>query len=134
MQASKKEMKTEAVERMKLLGMNPQAIEEFEKEGNLNLSRYGVLFPLEDEQWKRVRQFEKENGYCVYHVIQNFTNIGEMLSMLYVSTFKEEWEQDRIDIQEHIPMAYVANLDDEVCSEFGAIGVETIFGGLVRTA
>jgi hypothetical protein len=30
--------------------------------------------------------------------------------------------------------AYVMNLDDEWCSEFGSIGIKPQFGGVVRTA
>ena len=41
---------------------------------------------------------------------------------------------DNKDIEEFYPLAMVINLDDEWCSDMGSIGVQPMFGGLVRTA
>ena len=53
--------------------------------------------------------------------------------MLYVSAEDEEWELDREDLEERVPLAYVANLDAPDCSELGSIGIAPANGGLVRT-
>jgi hypothetical protein len=60
--------------------------------------------------------------------------MGEMLSLLYVSKDREEWESDRDDLQYGYAYAYVINLDDDWCSEFGTIGIKPQFGGLARIA
>ena len=80
-------------------------IKKFSNEGILNLSRNAALYYLNDEQF--------------YHVIQN----GQMLSFLYVSKYQEKWEHDRNDLKESYLIAYVANLTNELCSEFGSIGI-----------
>ena len=127
-------MLKEALERMLLLELHPNAVREFEKEGKLNLSeRFGALFWLDEAQEKMVREWEKKTGNLVYHAIRNFYDIGEMLSLLYVSRYPEEWPEDRAGIGSGEVLAYVINVDDDICSEFGYIGIRPIFGGVVRT-
>ena len=124
----------EAVARMKLLGILKTPINEFKKEGALNLSEaLGLLYWLDDEEKKMVADFEKDNGGVVYHVIKTLSNIGLMYSLLYVSKHTEEWEMDRADIQEGRAFVYVVNKDMPDCSEFGTIGIRPLFGGVLRT-
>lgn len=124
----------EAVARMKLLRILKTPINEFKKEGVLNLSEaLGLLYWLDDEEKKMVADFEKDNGGVVYHVIKTLSNIGLMYSLLYVSNHTEEWEMDRADIQEGRAFVYVVNKDMPDCSEFGTIGIRPLFGGVLRT-
>ena len=122
------EMKKEAITRMKLLKLHPNIIKEFSNKGILNLSLNAALHYLNEEELARVQEFEQEYGGLVYHVIQN----RQMLSFLYVSKHQEEWEFDRSDLKEGCPIAYVANLTDESCSEFGSIGIKSCGGGVLR--
>lgn len=124
----KEEMKKEAISRMKMLKLHPNIIKEFSNKGILNLSLNAALYYLNEEQLARVREFEKEYGGLVYHVIQN----GQMLSFLYASKHQEEWEDDRYDLEEGYPIVYVANMTDESCSEFGSIGIRPCVGGVIR--
>ena len=129
------EKKQEAIERMKSLKLYPNIIKEFEKENIVNMSENGgFLYWLTDEQKEIVSEFEQEYDALVYHVIHNFTEIGEMLTFLYVSDEKEEWEYDREDLKAGCACAYVKNLTDDMCSEFGSVCFRQQFGGLVRTA
>jgi len=132
----------EAVERLKMLSVHPNVIQDFE-EGTLNVSELdGILYWLSDEDKEVVREFEERTGSVVYHVIKNHLVFGTCLSMLYVSDSPDEWEYDRSDlsvrsefedgVSGYIVMAYVANLDDDLCSEFGSIGVVPRIGGLRR--
>lgn len=132
---TRQEQKIEAIERMKMLKMHENPIKEFEVNDKLNQSEHGgILYWLDEKQEQYVKDFEKKYNAVVYHVIHNYTDIGEMLSFLYVSDSPEEWEYDRDDLQAGYACAYVMNLDDEYCSEFGSIGIKPQFGGLVRTA
>lgn len=127
--------KQEAIERMKLLGLHKNVIREFEKENILNLSEHGgMLYWLTTAQQIQVEEFEEEHNAVVYHIIHDYTEFGELLTLLYVSDYEEEWEYDRDDLHEGYPLAYVVNLDDNSLSEFGSVGVIEQFGGLVRTA
>lgn len=132
--ATKEQMKEEAIARMELLHIHSNAIREFKAENIVNYSQIGILFWLTEEQQKRVEEFEKESGNLVYHVIENhYVELGRMLTFLYVSPNMDEWEQDREELAAGEPLAYVANLSDEICSEYGHVGFELRYGGLRRT-
>ena len=127
--------KQEALERMRSLKLYPNIIKEFEKENIVNMSESGgFLYWLTDEQKEIVSEFEQEYDSLVYHVIHNFTEFGELLTLFYVSDDEEEWEYDREDLKNGYACAYVKNLSDDMCSEFGAICFRQQFGGLIRTA
>lgn len=130
----------EALLRMKKLDLHPNAINEFKNEGKLNKSvpaignRAGILYWLDEDEEKMVREWEKKTGNMVYHVIRNHLEFGICYSFLYVSTEPEEWEMDNEDLKEGYPLAYVKNVTDDWCSEYGSIGIRSGFGGVVRVA
>lgn len=132
---SLEKMKEEAIRRMQILKFHPMVIEDFKEYGEVGYSFHIFGFCYLSEQEKdQVRQFEKEYGYLVYYVIDSYTSIGRMLSYLYVSSNEEEWAQDRQDLKDGCPIVYVKNIDDEILSEFGSIGIEMRNGGVIRTA
>lgn len=123
----------EGVKRMRALKMLKQPINEFKKEGVLNLSENGgYLYWLEPEERDMVAKFEAEHDATVYHVIKSFTAFGVMYSLLYVSAYEEEWDQDMVDIKSGMALAYVVNVDMPDCSEFGSIGIQPSIGGVKR--
>ena len=130
---NKKEIFDEAIERMKLLKLDSHCIEAF-CAGNIWESEgYGALYELTDKEQNLVDKFQKEHEGCyVYHVIHNKFEFGECYSMLYVSSDKEEWEQDKQDIKDGYAFAWVENVDLDWCSEFGSIAIKPSFGGLIR--
>lgn len=123
----------EAVNRMRKLKMHPNAINEFIN-GKLNLSERGILYWLDDTENAIVRNWERKTGNIVYHVIKNNLEFGICYSFLYVSKHEDEWERDNNDIAEGYAFVYVYNSTDEMCSEYGSIGIKPCFGGVVRTA
>lgn len=126
--------KREAIERMQLLQIYKNTIKEFDEENIVNKSESGFLYWLTDEEKEYVTEFENEYNALVYHVIKNYTQFGTLLTFLYVSDSKDEWEYDRDDLQNGYACAYVKNLNDETCSEFGSVCIKPQFGGLIRTA
>lgn len=129
----KAKQKKEALERMKLLSLSKNIIKEFDKEGIVNLSENGgILYWLDSDQQSIVDEFEKEHDALVYHIIHDFTEFGELYSLLYVSKYEEEWEDEKDELKRGIALSYVKNMDDDFCSEFGSIGIRPQFGGLVR--
>ena len=135
MNITKEQKKQEALERMKMLMLSPNIIKEFAKDGIVNMSETrGFLYWLDDEQKEYVSDFEEEHNALVYHVIHNYTEVGEMLTFLYVSDDEDEWGYDRDDLKAGYACAYVKNLDEDAFSEFGSVGIKPEFGGLVRTA
>lgn len=132
--ATKEQMKEEAITRMELLHIHPKCIADFKQADFVSYSRYGILcWWLTDEQQNRVREFEKQSGNLVYHVIEeDYVQLGRMLTFLYVSPYTSEWERDRKELEAGEPLVYVANLSDEVCSEYGHVGIVSSNDGLRR--
>ena len=133
MENLREKQKQEAIERMKMLKIYTQAIKEFEKENVINVSEHGgILFWLDDEQQEMVKKFEEKYNAVVYHVIHNYTEFGELYSLLYVSQHENEWDYDKDDIKHNIALCYVVNKDEESFSEFGSIGIKPQYGGVIR--
>ena len=131
----KTKQRTEALKRMELLKLHENVIDDFKEIALLNQSELGgILYWVEGEMEKKIREWEEKTGNLVYHVIHDYTEFGELLSLLYVSTYEDEWETDREDIQDGYALAYVMNLTDDWCSEYGSIGIRPQWGGVVRTA
>lgn len=127
------EARREALKRMKKLNFHPNVLSDF-KEDIINKSELiGILYWLNDEEIKAVREFEAEHESVVYHVIYQSTNIGELYSFLYVKLDDEEWEMDNEGLKQREVLAYVWNKTTPEFSEFGYIGIRPQFGGLVRT-
>lgn len=131
----KAKQKQETIERMRMLKLHGNVIKEFEKEGIINMSENGgFLYWLDSDQQEMVDNFEAEHNAVVYHVIHSHTQFGELYALLYVSDDEDEWGYDKDDIKCGRALAYVKNVTDDWCSEFGSIGIKPQFGGLVRTA
>lgn len=127
--------KTEAVLRMKLLGIYPTTVEQFEESGIVSISEppKGALFWTTDEDMKHIRHFEAEQGALVYLVIRSFTRYGTLDAYLFVRGNEEDWEEERQGLQEGTALVYVYNQQDPIFSELGYIGIErTVAGGLLQ--
>ena len=136
MNIPREKKKSEAIRRMKLLEIFPDAIRQFEKDDIVMVSEppLGGLYWLEEDDKERVRKFEEETNGLVYLVARSFTEIGVLDSMFYVSDWDEEWEIENMDLSEGYSFVYVYNHDTPEFSELGSIGFEKRNGGLIRTA
>lgn len=83
---------------------------------------------------EKIKEFEKQHKDTkVYYTMVNYTEFGELLTLLYVSgEYPEEWEQEKEDLQQGYAFGYVYNLDCDWCSEFGSVGIAEKIGGIVR--
>ena len=127
--------KAEAIKRMKALGIFPQTIRQFEKEGLVSISEppMGAFYWAEGEDLERIREFEEARNAVVYVVVRSYMTFGKMDAYLYVSDYEEEWPDDMAGAQEGEVLAYVYNHDAPDRSELGYIGVErTPAAGLRR--
>ena len=126
----------EAIERMKLLEIMDETIEQYADFGYVTRSDppLGALFWVSDQELADIRLWETEHNARVYHVVRAYTSLGILDSYLYVSNNKDEWEIDRQLLEAGEPLAYVVNRSDPYCSEFGTIGIKTTPAkGLIRT-
>lgn len=122
----------EALNRMVTLKLSRQCINAF-KEGKVWESEgYGALYELNAEEQKLVDDFQASTGHLVYHMIHNKFEFGECYTMLYVSKYLTEWNEDRNDLEDGYALCYVKNVTDDFCSEYGTVAIRPSFGGLVR--
>lgn len=138
--------KQEAINRLEILHnkyeLMKTVIREFEQDDTVYYSEYinknvqGILYWISNEEdyEKAIKQFEKEHNALVYHTILTHTNYGTNLTLLYVSENQDEWKNDRVELLEGLPCAYVMILDDEQSSEFGCIQIAGANGGITRLA
>ena len=85
------------------------------------------------EQKDKVCFFEQFGGFWI--VTHEFTEFGELYDFLIVTDYPEEW--DTLVYSQgnrHTAFAYVWNKDDDWCSEFGSITVQSFGGGIKRIA
>lgn len=125
------EQVAEAVKRLRMLFADDSIADAFEKHGTVYLCDHpdGHPIPMPMEMMDDIRLFEKEHGSLVYLLIADSWSF----SYLYVSQYKEEWEPDVNDLGEGYPVAYVENLTDPECSEFGSIHIVRNGDGFIRT-
>ena len=134
----------ESLLRMKKLNILDEVVKVFAKEGKVlkseNLcvgnreNRIPILYDLDEAEEKLIREWEENSGNMVYHVIKNRMVFGLCYSLMYVSKHTEEWEMDNEDLETGYPLVYVLNADDDMCSEYGSIGIKPMVGGVLRTA
>lgn len=136
MNISIEEKKAEAIRRMKMLGIFPETIKQFEA-GYVSCSEppFGAYYWVEGEKLEALLKFEEEHDCLVYTVVRSYTSIGMMDSYLFVSDCKDDWDSDREDLEEGYAFSYTVNYDAPDCSEFGTIGIKlSVAAGLVRTS
>lgn len=125
--------KREALERMKLLNIHDDVVNDFTKSQKLYRSELmGILYWLNSKEQEIIKKWEEETGHLAYHVILTYTNFGRLLSILFVSKYEEDWEMEKECIKNNTLIAYVKNLDDDFLSECGSITFRENMGGLIR--
>lgn len=134
MKISREIKKAEAINRMKTIGIIHEAIRQFEEDDLVNVSEnpYGFLFWASESQNKLIAEFEAEYDALVYLANYCVTEFGRLLSILYVSDYKEEWEMENEDIEYGYSCVYCINLDCPDFSEFGCIAFKSVNGGIKR--
>ena len=82
-----------------------------------------------------MKAIEKEHKCKVYAVTHEFTEFGELYDFLIVTDYPEEWD-DLVYTQGNCDTDcdYVWNKDDDWCSDFGSITVQSFGGGIKRIA
>ena len=127
--------KAKAIEIMKQMDIYKPYIEGFEKENKVCFfEQFGGFWVYQEPEVEaKMKELEKKYGCIVYAITHEYTQFGECYSFLIVSKYKEEW--DRCVVSEknkHYAFAYVWNKDDDWCSEFGTVVVQSFGGGIKR--
>ena len=82
-----------------------------------------------------MKAIEKKYSCLVYAITHEYTDFGECYSFLIVTAYPEEWATlVHSKGNRHTAFAYVWNKDDDWCSEFGSVTVQSFGGGIRRIA
>ena len=127
--------KAKAIEIMKQMDIYKPYIEGFEKENNVCFfEQFGGFWVYQEPEVEaKMKELEKKYGCIVYAITHEFTQFGECYSFLIVTKYKEEWNRCVVsEKNKHYAFAYVWNKDDDWCSEFGTVVVQSFDGGIKR--
>ena len=105
MSVTRNEMKNEALARMRILKIHEIAVNDLEKNDMANVSFLGcgILYWPTDKQIELIKKFEDQYNCLVYHGISSTTEIGELLTLLYISQYESDWPTDREDLKNYDP-------------------------------
>ena len=135
MNKTREEKKIKAIELMKKLDIYRPYIKGLQKEDNVcYFENYGGYWAWQEpDLMKKVIELEEEHNCLVYAITHEYTAIGEMYSFLIVTDYEEEWDTllEKYGNQ-YYGFAYVWNVDDDMCSEFGTIALSSFGGGIRR--
>ena len=131
------DMKTkqqEAIKRMKMMQILPEAIRQFKDAGKVMVSEppFGALYYITEKERQEVAKFEQEYNALVYHVVRTYTNFGQLDSWLFVSNYPEEWDMENANIKRNIVFTWTINRDVDWMSDMGSIAFRPANGGLLR--
>ena len=132
---NKSEMKKIAIEHLKALNIYRPYITEFRKNGTVTMFEgFGGYYINEmngyTELESRIKEFERDYEAMVYAVTHEYLEFGECYTFLYVD--KDDPNNLTIDDGLYYVYAYVWNKTMEYCSEFGTVGIQSSYGGIVR--
>ena len=94
----------------------------------------GFWADQEPELYGKVLDLQREYGCLVYAITHEFTEVGEMWSMLCVPSDCDEVEDilGYFNFNEYYAFAYVWNKTNDMYSEFGDVVVKSFGGGIKR--
>ena len=129
--------KEKAIELMKQLNIYKPYIDGFRDEDKVCFFEGfgGFWIDQEPEVYKKMQEIEQKYDCKVYAVTHELTAFGECYSFLIVTDYPEEWDTlVYTEGNRHTAFAYVWNKDDDWCSEFGSVTVQSFGGGIKRIA
>lgn len=141
----KEKQKQEALKRLEILEkeylLHKNVLKEYKADEtiyyseNLGGFHQGILYWLHNRQAfvNIVKEIEEKRNIYVYHCILNYTKLGEVLTMLYISADEQNWEYERNQLQnDGFIDVCICDLSCEFYSEFASVEITGVNGGLNR--
>ena len=137
MEITREEKKQEGIKRLHELAARfdlGEKLENYFKEDRLY---YSYAYSMDTINYDKryadaVKEFERAYHCLVYHVIEANTNLGIMLSFLFVSDHQSDWEEEKLDNDSIMSYSFIVE-DGWDEGEFGAISMAAPMGYLMRT-
>lgn len=127
--------KEKAIELLKQLDIYKPYIKGFKENDQVCFFEEFGGFWVDQERkvYNKMKELELEYDCKVYAITHEYTQMGEMYSFLLVTCYPDEWDTlvEKVN-NVYYAFAYVWNVDDDLCSEFGTIGVISFGGGIKR--
>lgn len=139
----KEKQKQEALKRLEILEkeylLHSNVLKEFKEDETIYYSEdlggfhQGILYWLHNRQAfvNIVKEIEEKRNIYVYHCILNhYRDDGDVLTMLYVSSDEEFWENERQELIDGYPCVYTYSFSFPDFSEFGSVAITGVNGGI----
>lgn len=135
MKTTLQERKEKAIQLMKELNIYKPYIDGFEKENKVCFyENFGGFWVYQEPEIEaKMKEIEEKYECTVYAITHEYTEFGECYDFLFVTDYKEEWD-DLVynENRTFYAFAYCWNKDDDFCSEFGTIALQSMGGGIRR--
>ncbi|MCI8470660.1 MAG: hypothetical protein HFJ35_04140 [Clostridia bacterium] len=127
------ELKQEAIERLRIIGLDSQIIKEFAENNKVYVTRIndkGTEFIFDSKIMDMIKIFEKEKTIKIYHVIIYEND----LYILSVHKHKENWNKEKVELKRGFVTIVLCNIIDGGIVELIArdIGIEIETGKIQR--
>lgn len=127
------ELKKEAIERLRIIGLDSQIIKEFAENNKVYVTRIndkGTEFIFDSKIMDMIKIFEKEKTIKIYHVIIYEND----LYILSVHKHKENWNKEKVELKRGFVTIVLCNIIDGGIVELIArdIGIEIETGKIQR--
>lgn len=129
--------KEKAIEIMKKMDIYKPYIKGFKENDRVCFfERFGGYWvDQKSELYAKMKELEKKHKCKVYAITHEHTEFGELYDFLIVTDYPEEWNTLVYSRgNRHTAFIYVWNKDDECCSKFGSIALQSFGGGIRRIA
>lgn len=127
------ELKQEAIERLRIIGLDFKIIKEFAENNKVYVTRIndkGTEFIFDSKIMDMIKIFEKEKTIKIYHVIIYEND----LYILSVHKHKENWNKEKVELKRGFVTIVLCNIIDGGIVELIArdIGIEIETGKIQR--
>ena len=137
MNTTKNERKEVALTYLKKLDIYAPYIAGFKKHNDVcYFERFGGFWAFQNPDLiNKMHEIEEKHNATCYAITHEYTEFGELYDFLLVTDYKEEWDSllEKVN-NTFYAFAYVWNRDDEYCSEFGSVVLQSFGGGIRRIA
>lgn len=135
MNITMQQKKNKAIQIMQKLDIYTPYIRGFQEENQVYFfEAFGGFWAYQEpELMAKIKEFETQYNVLVYAVTHEYTDFGECYDFLYIPDDKSDWKYMLMPQKTMFYVsAYVWNKSDDMCSEFGTIGIRSFGGGIKR--
>ncbi len=136
MKTTVEQRKEKAIELLQKLDIYKPYIKGFKESNEIcYYERFAGFWAWQDEELtKKIKEIEEKYHCTVYAVTHEYAEFGECFDLLIVPNDSDDWQDliSNYNQNTFYAFAYVWNKDDDYCSEFGDILIQSAFGGIRR--